>query len=92
MVAVGQIGGERAAAFQRRVAGLAPNRVLLVGVDVVTHLGPPAFMVVVTQVVRGLRGRRSTRRAGLADSMHVATEKCAFPEVRTGPYAPLSLA
>lgn len=34
MVAVGHIGGERAAAFQRRVAGLDPDRVVLVGVDV----------------------------------------------------------
>lgn len=34
MVAYGHIGGERAAAFQRRVAGLDPERVLLVGVDV----------------------------------------------------------
>jgi hypothetical protein len=42
MVAVGHIGGERAAAFQRRVAGLDPDRVLLVGVDVAkpTWFGP----------------------------------------------------
>lgn len=34
MVAYRHIGGERAAAFQRRIAGLDPERVLLVGVDV----------------------------------------------------------
>lgn len=34
MVAYGHIGGERGAVFARRVAGLDPERVLLVGVDV----------------------------------------------------------
>lgn len=48
MSAVGHIDGERAAAFQRRVAGLDPDRVLLGGVDVAKHLGPPTLMVVVS--------------------------------------------
>lgn len=66
MVAVEHIGGQRAAAFARRTAGLDPDRVLLVGIDVAK---PTWFVLGCTltgQVV--LEGRRLTAdRAGFVE-------------------------
>jgi transposase len=77
MVALGHIGGERAAAFQRRVAGLDPDRVLLVGIDVAK---PTWFVLGCTltgEVV--LEGRRlPATRVGLVELLD------AIDEVRAG--------
>lgn len=63
MVAVEHIGGQRAAAFARRTAGLDPDRVLLVGVDVAK---PTWFVLGCTLTGRVvLEGRRlAADRAG----------------------------
>ena len=73
MVAVGHVGGERAAAFQRRVAGLDADRVLLVGIDVAK---PTWFVLACT--LRGeivFEGRRLlATRAGFAQLVEMIDE------------------
>ncbi len=66
MVAVEHIGGQRAAAFARRTAGLDPDRVLLVGIDVAKPTWFGLGCTLTGQVV--LEGRRvAADRAGFDD-------------------------
>lgn len=73
MVAVGHIGGERAAALHRRVAGLDPDGVVLVGIDV----AKPTWFVLACSLTGEvvLEGRRLlASRAGFAQLLETLDE------------------